>query len=372
MNMINISVAGGVPSPVEGACGALTIGNVGDNGATGVLLDFTAWAEEYGAGAVTLGVRRKGDAAWYPVALTVTGGAAVWIVSNVDTAAYGIGEARFAYTVGEVEKRSAVFRFFVDRGLGAPEGTPPDPYEDWVERLEDLGAETLQNAQDAAGSASEAQGYAGDAEAAKNAAEAAQAAAESSQEDAEAWAVGERDGEPVPETDPTFENNAKYYAGLASASEIAAKEAADAAEHSVTDAAEYVQEASDYARAADQSARDALGYASDAETQAEIATNKAEESAGHAQEAEDYSEDSEAWAVGKRGGVDVPQDDPAYNNNALFYARAAEDGAKTSGYAWFDVDNEDGLLYVTFTSNQDQNVDFELDINSGELEVVFT
>lgn len=212
MNMINISVAGGVPSPVEGACGALTIGNVGDNGATGVLLDFSAWSEEYGSGAVTLGVRRKGDAAWYPVALTVTGAEAVWIVSNIDTAVYGIGEARFAYTVGEVEKRSAVFRFFVDRGLGAPEGTPPEPYEDWVERLEDLGAETLQNAQDAAESASKAQGYAGDAETAKNDAEAAKEEAEDSQADAEAWAVGERGGEPVQPGDPTYHNNAKYWA----------------------------------------------------------------------------------------------------------------------------------------------------------------
>ena len=32
-------------------------------------------------------------------------------------------------------------------------------------------------------------------------------------EDAEAWAVGERDGQPVPSTDPTYNNNAKYYAG---------------------------------------------------------------------------------------------------------------------------------------------------------------
>lgn len=226
MNMINISVAGGVPSPVEGACGALTIGNVGDNGATGVALDFSAWAEEYGTGAVTLGVRRKGDAAWYPVALTVTDAEAVWIVSNIDTAVYGIGEARFDYTVSEVEKRSAVFRFFVDRGLGAPEGTPPDPYEDWVERLEDLGAETLQNAQDAADSASEAAGSAEDAADAKDAAEAAQGAAETSQtgaetaaghaadsaEDAEAWAVGKRGGVDVPSTDPAYHNNAKYWA----------------------------------------------------------------------------------------------------------------------------------------------------------------
>lgn len=37
-------------------------------------------------------------------------------------------------------------------------------------------------------------------------------AAEGSAEDAEAWAVGERNGEPVTEDDPTYHNNAKYYA----------------------------------------------------------------------------------------------------------------------------------------------------------------
>lgn len=31
--------------------------------------------------------------------------------------------------------------------------------------------------------------------------------------DAEAWAVGTRDGVPVPATDPTYENNSKYWAG---------------------------------------------------------------------------------------------------------------------------------------------------------------
>ena len=275
MNMINISVAGGVPSPVEGACGALTIGNVGDNCATGVLLDFTAWAEEYGAGAVTLGVKRKGDAAWYPVALTVTGAAAVWVVSNIDTAVYGVGEARFAYTVGEVEKRSAVFRFFVDRGLGAPEGTPPDPYEDWVERLEDLGAETLQNAQDAAESASEAQGYAGDAETAKNEAEAAAEAAQ------------------------------------------AAKEAAEAS----------------------------------------------------AESAENSQEDAEAWAVGERGGEPVAPSDPTYFNNAKHYALVAQQGADRAGYAFFDVNDSDGNMYVTITENLAQDVTFAVDETIGELEV---
>ena len=32
-----------------------------------------------------------------------------------------------------------------------------------------------------------------------------------SAEDSEAWAIGERSGTPVPSTDPTYENNSKYY-----------------------------------------------------------------------------------------------------------------------------------------------------------------
>ena len=36
-----------------------------------------------------------------------------------------------------------------------------------------------------------------------------------SESNAEAWAVGERGGTPVPSTDDTYHNNSKYYAGLA-------------------------------------------------------------------------------------------------------------------------------------------------------------
>lgn len=50
------------------------------------------------------------------------------------------------------------------------------------------------------------------AEAAQAAAEQSAEDAEQSAEDAEAWAVGERGGVPVEADDPTYENNAKYYA----------------------------------------------------------------------------------------------------------------------------------------------------------------
>lgn len=68
--------------------------------------------------------------------------------------------------------------------------------------------------------------------------------------DSEAWAVGQRGGQDVPQTDPTYHNNSKYY------SEVS----------------------------------------------------------------DDNSEDSEAWAVGTRSGVPVSQSDPQYENNAKYYA----------------------------------------------------
>ena len=60
--------------------------------------------------------------------------------------------------------------------------------------------------------------YLADCTAAKTAAQNAANAADDSAEDAEAWAVGERDGVPVPSTDPAYENNAKYWATHSSSS----------------------------------------------------------------------------------------------------------------------------------------------------------
>lgn len=65
--------------------------------------------------------------------------------------------------------------------------------------------ETYQYKQDAEQSASDAQGYASSASASAQ-------SADDSAEDAEAWAVGKRDGTDVPSSDPTYHNNAKYYA----------------------------------------------------------------------------------------------------------------------------------------------------------------
>lgn len=99
--------------------------------------------------------------------------------------------------------------------------------------------------------------------------------ASTSESNSEAWAVGQRGGVDVQQTDDTYHNNAKYYSELAHTSE---QNAATSEQNALT-----------------------------SETNAD-----------------ERAEDSEAWAVGKRKGVDVPSTDETYRNNAKFWAEQAE------------------------------------------------
>ncbi len=193
--------------------------------------------------------------------------------------------------------------------------------------------------------------------------------ARESAEDSEAWAVGERDGVPVPDTDAQYHNNAKYYAEQAGTS---AGESSDSAEASGASAlvseghatgsqdGEPVEEGSPYyhnnalyySQMSSQSADDADGFKRDAETakrDAETAKTNAETAEGNA----------EAWAVGTKDSVPVTQSDPQYQNNAKYYAEQAQDAAdasaamtglanqfdSTTAYAIGDYVLYDGTLY---------------------------
>lgn len=116
-----------------------------------------------------------------------------------------------------------------------------------------------------------------------------------------------------------------------------------------------------------------------AATRAEDAADQAEGYAGTAGEAAESAtqaaglatqdaEDSEAWAVGKRNGVDVDSDDETFHNNSKFYAEAAQQIAVNNGFAilWCD---DDGALYLARTVNIVDNLDFRL-TTDGELEAL--
>ena len=74
------------------------------------------------------------------------------------------------------------------------------------------------------------------------------------------------------------------------------------------------------------------------------AAQDAEQSADDAQ-AEVY--EAEAWAVGQRGGVDVPSTDVTYENNAKYYAEQAQ-GVVDNALAALGISVVDGMLCVTY------------------------
>ena len=99
----------------------------------------------------------------------------------------------------------------------------------------------------------------------------------------------------------------------------------------------------------------AEGYADAAVTSAQAAYESADA-------ADDSVEDAEAWAVGQRDGVDVPDTDETYHNNSKFYALVAQQGAETGGFIQFFIDDDGHLIYEKTTG-----VDLVFKLEDGHL-----
>ena len=155
----------------------------GENEARSIEFDITPWVEELGNGACTATAKRPTDTTPYPVTVTRSGNVVTWKPDSTDTAIEGLGAFQLSFSIDDVVAKTRIWNTKIAPSLvGA--GDPPDPYDDWLQDLRDIAADALQDAQDADASA----------------------------QDAEAWAKGTKNGVDVPSTDPTYENNAKYYA----------------------------------------------------------------------------------------------------------------------------------------------------------------
>ena len=152
---------------------------------------------------------------------------------------------------------------------------------------------------------------------------------------AKSWAVGGTGTRQGEDTD-----NSKYYSQQAHDSEInaAASEQAAATSEANAAASETNAAASESnAAASASSAAQSESNASTSETNAALSASNALTSANNAATSESNaatsetnadlsSEDSEAWSVGQRNGVDVPPSDPTYHNNAKYWADVASGG----------------------------------------------
>ncbi len=117
---------------------------------------------------------------------------------------------------------------------------------------------------------------------------------------AEAWAVGQRGGVDVPDTDETYHNNARSEARRAGG------------EARSPGAPAHCTRNGQPVESGDPAYHKSGKYYSDQMAAAveEVTRQAVVEAAGNA----------EAWAVGQRRGADVPSTDPAYHNNAKYYA----------------------------------------------------
>ena len=163
----------------------IPLGRQGENEVETVQFPVDGWAELYGTGAFELLHKRCKDTAPYPCSITVEDGNVNWVIGSADTQFVGRGVAQLVYVVDGAVAKSVVYAtstlHSVDGGSCAPE-----PWQSWVDEVLIAGANAVQGASDS-----------------------------------EAWAVGQRNGEDVPETDETFHNNSKFY------SEVAQQSAAD-------------------------------------------------------------------------------------------------------------------------------------------------
>lgn len=122
----------------------LPLGRQGENEVTAVVFDFSAWSTEFGSGTLSLSVQRHGDELPYAVTMTTSGTNATWTISELDTAYKGTGEAQVKYTVGTKVKKSAVYKFTVNKSLGQ-NGEYPSPGQTWQEEIEDELADVKQD-----------------------------------------------------------------------------------------------------------------------------------------------------------------------------------------------------------------------------------
>ena len=168
--------------------------------------------------------------------------------------------------------------------------------------------------------------------------------AEQSAEDSEAWAVGERDGEAVEDTDPTYHNNSKYYSEQAYASsQSASQSSADALSYK-NDAKDYRDDALSYKNLAEGYKDDALSYKNDAKDYKDLAEgykDNAYTSEVNAKSSEDNAKDYKDLALGYKNDAKGYRDEAegfkndasGYSSDALGYKNEAK-GYRDEAYGF--------------------------------------
>jgi hypothetical protein len=159
------------------------IGRQGENNATAVVFDCSAFAEIYGEGAAELLCKRPGDTTPYPCAAEQSGNLLSWAITETDTAKRGVGQIELRWYVKDTLAKSVLFHTTILGALSTNvEDEEDEPHKAWMDTVLSAGVEAKANA---AESKQNAELAAQSEELVTNAATAAAESAESAMQSAE-------------------------------------------------------------------------------------------------------------------------------------------------------------------------------------------
>lgn len=129
------------------------IGRLGENEARVIRINVSPVIRAFPGAAFTVLHRRPGDADAYPVNssyVTMDGENVMWTVQSGDLAKEGAGQFEVRASVGDTVVKTLIYNSRIDHALDGS-GTPPEPWESWVEDVEaaadraEAAAELLEN-----------------------------------------------------------------------------------------------------------------------------------------------------------------------------------------------------------------------------------
>lgn len=114
----------------------IPLGRTGENEAVRIAFTLAPFEEVFPGGTPALLVKRKGDAAAYPVTLTVDGLTAYWTVTSADTDKAGFGQCELQWYLGNTLAKSNKFDFIVNPALEAGAEPPDAPSKRWFDAIQ--------------------------------------------------------------------------------------------------------------------------------------------------------------------------------------------------------------------------------------------
>ena len=129
--------------------GVLPLGRLGENEASKVIFDVSAFLSEYPNAAIGLYNQRAGDRRAYPVAnISVSGNTAEWLITNTELTKVGNGKCELVAIENNTIVKSEIYCTVVFDALDGS-GSAPEPWDSWQDEFIELKNDAVEAASDA-------------------------------------------------------------------------------------------------------------------------------------------------------------------------------------------------------------------------------